>query len=145
MRKAADGELDTGEQRGAGQLPGEVAGVGAQPHPPGRPGLGRERRQGPVQQLGAVSAGVLAPGHQIRGQHRRGIGPGGHVRAPAALSLIVVGNPTLLGPVDLDIGGVQIDRHLIAQRRGPRRGQRGEHRGVDVADPGLHPMPLPVR
>jgi hypothetical protein len=61
MRKAADGELDTGEQRGAGQLPGEVAGVGAQPHPPGRPGLGRERRQGPVQQLGAVSVTAAIP------------------------------------------------------------------------------------
>ena len=29
MRKAGDGELDIGEVRGAGQLPGEVAGVGA--------------------------------------------------------------------------------------------------------------------
>ena len=63
----ADGELDIGEQRGPGQLPGEVAGVGAQPHPPGA-GLGRERRECPVQQLGGVSAGVLVTGHQVRAQ-----------------------------------------------------------------------------
>nr|MDQ3764095.1 hypothetical protein [Actinomycetota bacterium] len=33
-----------GEQGSAGQLAGEVAGIGAQPHPP-RPGRGRQRRQ----------------------------------------------------------------------------------------------------
>jgi hypothetical protein len=45
--------------------------------------------------------------------------------------------------VDLDIGGVQIDRHLLAQRRGPLRCPHREHRGIDVADPGLHRVPLP--
>jgi hypothetical protein len=44
--------------------------------------------------------------------------------------------------VDLNVGGVQIDRHLRAQRRGPLRGQHGERRRGDVPEPGLHRRPL---
>jgi hypothetical protein len=139
----ADGELDIGEVRRAGQLTGEVPGVGAQPHPPG-PRRGWQRAQRASQQPRGVAAGVLVTGHQIRRQGGRGLRPARHVRAPTALSLVVVCHTPLLAPVDLDIGGVQIDRHLIAQGRGAGRRQRGEHRGADVPHPGLHPVPLPV-
>lgn len=43
--------------------------------------------------------------------------------------------------MDLHVGDVQIAPHLITHRRGPLRG----HRGTDVTDHGLHPMPLPWR
>ena len=56
----ADGELDTGEQRGPGQFTGEVASISAQPHPSGA-GPGGQRRQRPAQQLGGVPAGSSLP------------------------------------------------------------------------------------
>jgi hypothetical protein len=91
-----------------------------------------------------VATGVLIVGHQVRGQRGAGLGPGRHVRAPAALPLVVVGHPPFLPAEDLHIGGVQINRHRLAQRRNPPCRQRGEHRGVNVPDPGLHRAPLPV-
>ncbi len=66
------------------------------------------------------------------------------MRAPAALTLIVVGHPPLVASVDLDVGGVEIDGDLLAQRRGPRRRQRREHPGADVTDRGFDRVPLPV-
>jgi len=139
----ADGELDTGAVRGPGQRPGEVAGVGAQPDPPA-PRRGRQRPQRPGQQVGGVRAGVLVAGHQVRGQRRRGLRPGGHVRTPAAWPLVVERDPPFLGSVVLHVGGVQIDGDRIAERRCPPWWQRREHRGVNVADPGLRRAPLPL-
>jgi hypothetical protein len=88
--------------------------------------------------------GVLVAGHQIRSQRGRRLGPARHVWAPDPLSLVVVGHPPLLRPVHLHIGGVQVDRHRLAQGRRPLPRQRGEHRRVDITHPGLHPVPLPV-
>ena len=136
----ADGELDVGEQGGAGQLSGEVAGVGAQPDPPG-PRRGRQRGQRPAQQRGGVTAGILVPGQQVRGQHGRGVGPAGDVRAPDPLALVVERHPALAAAVDLHIGGVQIDRHLLTQRRRTLGGQQRQRGRGDIAEPGLHRMP----
>ena len=66
------------------------------------------------------------------------------MRTAAALSLVVERHPALVAPVDLDVGGVQVDRDLLAQCRGPLRGQQREHRGVHITDRGLHRPPLPV-
>ena len=68
------------------------------------------------------------------------------MRAADPLALVVVGHPALVAAVDLHVGGVQIDRHRLAQRRRPLRRQRGsvQRGGGDVAEPGLHRRPLPV-
>ena len=42
---------------------------------------------------------------QVRGQHSGGLGPGGHVRPPDPLSLVVERHPALEPAVDLHIGG----------------------------------------
>jgi hypothetical protein len=63
---------------------------------------------------------------------------------PHPLSLVVERHAPFASPVDLDVGGVQVDRDLLAQRRGPLGGQQREHPRVDVTDPGLHRPPLPV-
>jgi hypothetical protein len=38
------------------------------------------------------------------------------VRAADPLTLVVVGHAALVAAVDLHIGGVQVDRHVLAQR-----------------------------
>jgi len=48
------------------------------------------------------------------------------VWTPDELALVVVGDPALVAAVDLDVGGVQIDGYLLAQRRRAVWGQRGE-------------------
>ena len=53
------------------------------------------------------------------------------MRPPTPLPLVVERHPTLVPPVHLHVGGVQIDGHLGAQGRGPLRGQRGQHRRAD--------------
>jgi hypothetical protein len=61
----------------------------------------------------------LITGEQLRRERHRGLGPGGHMRAPAALPLVeVVGHPTLLAAIGLHIGDVQVNRHLASIRRG---------------------------
>ena len=69
------------------------------------------------------------------------------MRAPTPLSLVVVGHPALVSAVDLDVGGVQVDRHALGQRGRPlwcHHRQRGQRGGVHVAQPGLHRRPLCV-
>jgi hypothetical protein len=123
---------------------GEVAGVGAQPDPPG-PRRGRQRGQRPAQQLGGVAAGVLVAGQQVRGQHGRGVGPAGDVRATDSLALVVERHPSFATAVDLHVGGVQIERHLLTQRRRMPGGQQLQRRRGHVTEPGLHRRPLPGR
>ncbi len=53
-------------------------------------------------------------------------------------------HPPLLAAIDLHIGGVHIDSHLVAQHRSPLSRQQRQHRGVDLTDPGLHRPPLPL-
>ena len=113
---------------GAGQLPGEVPGVGAHRHParsPRRRGQGGQR---PAQQVRRGRARVIGPVAQVGGQHHLGLGPGRHVRPAHPLALMVIRHAALLAAVDLHIRGVQVDRDRAAgQRRGPLRRQQVQH------------------
>lgn len=123
----ADREPDPGLVGGAGEPPGEVAGVGAQldlfaADPAGQPG------QGPRQQLVGGGAGVVDPAAQAGGQHGLGLGPRRHMRATHPLTLVVVFDAVLFAPVHLHIGGIQVDGdRALAQRGGPLRGQQRQH------------------
>ena len=69
------------------------------------------------------------------------------MRTPDPLALVVERDPAFLAAVDLHVGGVQVDRHRLAQRRRPSRphhGQRSQRRGGHIGEPGLHRMPLRV-
>ena len=88
-----DGELDPGEQGGAGQLPGEVAGIGAHPDPPARAGAGSaasDRRnsagasgRGSSFPASRSAASTVAVSAQVATCGRRPVGPGG-CRPPRA-------------------------------------------------------------
>ena len=114
--------------RGAGQCAGEIARVGAQRHPARSPCPLRQASQGAAQQIRRGRARVIGPVAQVSGQHRLGLGPGGHVRPADPLALVVIGHAPLLAAVDLHIGGIQVDRDRpLGQRRRPRRGQQRHH------------------
>jgi hypothetical protein len=116
----------------------EIPGVRAQRHPgypAGQPG------QRPAQQPRHLRAGIPITREQIRRQRQPGLSPGGHVRAPTTLALIVIGHPALLAAIDFHIGGVQIDRHRPQQALHPLRRQQIQH---PLARPGhgaFHPSP----
>ena len=139
----ADRERDLRVVGGAGQLPGEVAGVGAHRHParsPRRRGQGGQR---PAQQIRRGRARVIGAVAQVGGQHDLGLGPGRHVRAPDPLALIVVRHAALLPAVDLHVGGVQVDGDRAAgQRRSPLRGQQVQHPPGHRRQATLHRCPL---
>ena len=117
----ADREADVRVVGGAGQLPGEVAGVGAHRHPPG-PGRRGQAGQRAAQQVRRGRARVIGAVAQVGGQHDLGLGPGRHVRPPDPLALMVIRHAALLAAVDLHVGGVQVDGDRpIRQRRGPLR------------------------
>ena len=119
----------------AGELPGEVAGVGAHRYPPG-PGRGGQACQGAAQQIRRGRPRVIGAVAQVGGQHDLGLGPGRHVRAADPLALVVIGHAALLAAVDLHIGGVQVDRHRAAgQRRRPPAGSKPSIRSVTAARP----------
>ena len=144
--------------RGAGQLSGEIARVGAQRDLPscrGRPVADgpRQRGQRPGQQPHHVRAGVLVPGQQVGGQRDLGLRPRGHVRPARPLPLVVIGHPAFLAAVHLHVGGVDVDRHRPGSQLGrplggkqvhhPRgRGRQARpgpppvHRGEPAYDPG---------
>ena len=123
----ADRERDLRVVGGAGQLPGEIPGVGAHRHPPG-PGRRGQGGQRPAQQIRRGRARVISPVAQVSGQHHLGLGPGRHVRQAHPLALMVIGHAALLPAVDFHVGGVQVDRDRAAgQRRGPLRGQQVQH------------------
>ena len=134
---------------GAGQVPGEVPGVGAQRDlPPGRrrpvPDSWRQRGQRPPQQRHCGGAGVFIPGQQVGGQRDLGLGPGCHVRPPGPLPLVGVGNPALLVPVHLHVGGVDVDGHRpFGQLRGPLGGQQARHPRGRRRQPGFGAAPVP--
>jgi hypothetical protein len=139
----ADREANVRVVRGAGELPGDVAGVGARRHParsPHRRGQGGQRaaqqiRRGRPRVIGAVA--------QVGGQHDLGLGPGRHVRPAYPLALVVIGHPALLAAVDLHVGGVQVDRDRpIGQCRRPFRGQQRQHTAGHRRQAGLYRLPL---
>jgi hypothetical protein len=66
-------------------------------------------------------------------------------RAPDPLALVVERHPALATAVDLDIGGIQLDRHLLTQRRRTVGGQQPDRGRSDVAEPGLHTSPIVAR
>ena len=99
----ADREGDLLVVRGAGQRPGEVPGIGAQPHPARSPYRRRQGSQRAAQQIRRGRARVIGPVAQVGGQHGLGLGPGGHVRAADPLALMVIGHAPLLPAVDLHI------------------------------------------
>ena len=85
---------------------------------------------------------VLIASEQVRGQHGLGLRPAGHVRAPAALPGVVVGHTAFLTPVDLHVGGINIDRHRLTQDGPARRGQQVQHPLVHRGQPDLDRGPL---
>jgi len=139
----ADREADLRVVGGSGQLPGEVAGVGAQRHParsPRRRGQGGQRT---AQQIRRGRARVISAVAQVGGQHHLGFGPGRHVRPAHPLALMVIRHAALLPAVDLHVGGVQVDRDRAAgQRRGPLRGQQVQHPPGHRRQATLHRCPL---
>ena len=139
----ADREADVRVVGGAGQLPGEVAGVGAHRHPARSPRPRRQGGQRAAQQIRRGRARVIGAVAQVSSQHDLGLGPGGHVRPPDPLALMVVRHAALLAAVDLHVGGVQVDRDRAAgQRRRPLRGQQRQHPAGDHRQAGLHRLPL---
>ena len=139
----ADREGDLLVVRGAGQLPGEVAGVGAHGHPARLPCPWRQPSQRTAQQVRRGRARVVGAVAQVGGQHGLGLGPGGHVRPADPLALVVIGHAALLAAVDLHVGGVQVDGDRPAgQRCHPLRGQQAQHPPGHRGQPALHCLPL---
>jgi hypothetical protein len=68
----ADGEPDTVEMRGAGEIAGEYPGIGAHRHPSG-PHPRRQRGRRPAQQIRCARARVGVAGEQVRGQGGLGL------------------------------------------------------------------------
>ena len=133
---------------GAGQLPGEVPGIGAQRDLPprrdrpltDRPG---QRGQRPAQQARHVRAGVLIAGQQVSGQRDLGLRPRGHVRAARPLPLVVIGDPAFPAAVHLHVGGVDVDRHRpFGQLGRPLGRQQADHPRGGRRQPGLRPPPV---
>ena len=128
---------------GAGQLPGEVPGVGAHRHPPRGPRRRGQGGQRAAQQARRGRARVIGAVAQVSGQGNLGLGPGGHVRAADPLALVVIGHAPLLAAVDLHIGGVQADRDRPAgQRRRPLRRQQAQHPARHRRQAALDRFPL---
>ena len=128
---------------GAGQLPGEVPGVGAHRHPARSPRPLRQAGQGAAQQIRRGRARVIGAVAQVGGQHDLGLGPGRHVRPPDPLALVVIGHAALLAAVDLHVRGVQVDGDRpVGQRRRPLRGQQRQHPPGDRRQAMLHRLPL---
>ena len=126
----------------AGELPGEVPGVGAHRHPPG-PGRRGQARQGAAQQPRRGRARVISAVAQVSGQHDLGLGPGRDVRPPDPLPLMVIGHAAFLAAVDLHISGVQVDRdRAISQRHGSLRRKQRQHPAGHRRQAGLHRLPL---
>ena len=96
-----------------------------------------------AQQIRRGRARVIGAVAQVGGQHDLGLGPGGHVRPPDPLALVVIGHAALLAAVDLHVSGVQVDRDRpVGQRRRPRRGQQRQHPPGHRRQAGLHRLPL---
>lgn len=90
-----------------------------------------QRGQRRIEDPHRVRAGVLGAAHQFRGQRDAGLGPVRDVRAQRERTGVGVRGAVLGGPVDLDIGGVPIDRHLAQQRGPPHHRHSGHPPGVD--------------
>ncbi len=138
-----DRERDVLVVGGAGQLPGEVPGVGAQRHPAASPRCRGQAGQRAAQQTRRGCAHVVGARAQVGGQHDLGLGPGRHVRAAHPLPLVVIGHPALLAAVHLHVRGIQVDGHRPSgQRRGTFRWQQRHHPDGDRRQAGLHRPPL---
>ncbi|MGH3993782.1 MAG: hypothetical protein ACRDSN_15140, partial [Pseudonocardiaceae bacterium] len=102
--------------RGHCQVHREVPGISAQRHPPHPAGQAPQR---PAQQPWCPRTRINIAGQQVRGEGHPGLGPAGHVRTPRPLPLVVVGDPRVSYGRNLNIGGIQIDRRRLPQRRHP--------------------------
>ena len=129
-----------------GEVGGEVTGVRAGPQPICRPGRSThgfgDPGQATAQHVGGAWPDVVVAGQQIRRGGQSGLGPGRQVRTARALPGVVVGHALLLRPVDLHVGGVQVQRHLRRQRHLPVRRQQAEPTIGQIGGPGLDPGQL---
>jgi hypothetical protein len=129
-----------------GQVRGEIPGVPTTAdlaHP------GGQLRDGPVQQLRGVRAGILVRLHQVRGQGDLRVGPERDVRPVRPLTLVVVHRVLLLAAVDLHVGGVPVDRDRRQQPGASPPGQQSQPPAADhpdaVLDPGQMRWGEPLR
>lgn len=132
-----DGEVTTRRHRGPGDLGIEEPRV--RPHHRRPEALG-QRRDGPTDQARRLRARIATAITQIAGQHDTGFGPDHRVGAPDPLTGVVVGHALLAGPVDLDIGRIQVQRRAHAGQRLAALGIQGRQppghqRGVRGLDP----------
>ena len=139
----ADREADVRLVCDAGQRAGEVPGIGAQCHPAPVPGTLRQAGQGAAQQIRRGRARVIGAVAQVGGQGDLGLSPGGHVRAPDPLALMVICHAPLLTAVDLHVGSVQVDRDRPAGQRIRPRARAAAPASARSPPPG-HAPPLPT-
>lgn len=100
-----------------------------------------ESGDGPADQSWSLRARIGAAVTEVCGEGDTGFGPDHRMRSPDALTGVVVRDALLAGPVDLDIGRVQIQRRAHASQRlaalGIERCEPAAHqRGVRGLDPG---------
>jgi len=114
-----DREITPLLDRGLGEVGGEVAGIGADPQPVGLRGcsahLFGDPGQPTAQHRRGAGPDVVVAGQQIRGGGHARFGPGRQVWTTGSLSGVVVGHALLARPVDLHVGGVQVDGDPAAQ------------------------------
>ena len=126
-----------------GEVGGEVAGIGARPQPV-RSRSGRTERFGDPSQPAAqhvrgAGPDVVVAGQQVRRGRQAGLGPGRQMRTASALPLVVVGHALLLRPVDLHVGGVQVDGDTRAEPDPTLDRQQVDRTPHEVSDRGLDP------
>ena len=130
----ADREVDVAGEAVPGQITGEI------PRVPAALDLSHarwQRRDGPVEQARRGRAGVAVGAHQIGGQGAATLGPKRDVRPVGPLTQVVVDRVLLLAPVDLDVGGIPVDRGHRQQLQTPMVGQQPQQPLVDHPDPVL--------
>ncbi len=133
-----DREVAAALDRGVRQGLVEVPGVG--PHPRPAADLRWQHRQRPGQQLRGVGADVVVAGKQVHGQWQLGLRPARQVHPPALHARVVPPDPVLVAAVDLDVGGVAVDRRVAQHQRAPDRGwHQAQPALVDLGEPCLDP------
>ncbi len=88
-----------------------------------------------------MRAGILVAGQQLGGQRHPRLRPGRQQRSPGPLPEMVPADTVLAGAVDLDLGGVQVDRRPHPDKGAPlpdrqQRQRPGDQAGHGPLDPG---------